>query len=381
MDNRLIGIVLLGSTGSIGTQTLDIVRRFPDRIKVVGLSALNSTDLLTSQIEEFKPEFFNCSNLYSQLKNGMIGESKYCSYEDMVTDKEVDLVVTATVGDVALLPTVYALKAGKNVALANKESIVMAGEMLMKIASDNNAKLLPVDSEPNAIWQCLRGENKSLFKLFITASGGAMRGMSDEEKKKITPELALKHPTWTMGPKITIDSATLMNKAFEVIEAKWLFDVEWEQIEVVIHPQSIIHSMVEFDDGSVKAQISPPDMKLPIQYALLYPDRIFNPDLVRFNPVQTGSLTFEPVDVNQYPCFSLGLDYGSRFGTLPAVLCGADEMAVESFLNGNINFSDIPIVIKGALEAHTPLSAKTPEDYLKAAAWGRNKIKEIINIK
>lgn len=381
MGDSLIGIALLGSTGSIGTQTLDIARRFPDRIKIVAISAHNSTELLKSQIEEFKPKLFNCPNLSTQLKNNMISETKHCSYEDMVTDKEVDLVVTATVGDVALVPTISALKAGKTVALANKESIVMAGEMLMKLASDNNATILPVDSEPNAIWQCLRGEDKAVSKLFITASGGAMRGMTDAEKKKITPELALQHPTWTMGPKITIDSATLMNKAFEVIEAKWLFDVEWDQIEVVIHPQSMIHSMVEFNDGSVKAQISPPDMKLPIQYALLYPDRMFNPDLARFDPVKLGSLNFESVDVNQYPCFSLGLDYGSRVGAFPAVLCGADETAVDSFINGGINFSEIPIVIKEALQAYKPIVVKTPEDYLSAAAWGRSKVKEIINLK
>ncbi|MEG3595189.1 MAG: 1-deoxy-D-xylulose-5-phosphate reductoisomerase [Chloroflexota bacterium] len=381
MDDRLIGIALLGSTGSIGTQTLDIVRRFPDRIKVVALSAHNSTELLKSQIEEFKPKFFNCSNLSTKIENGMVGETKQCSYEDMVTDDDVDLVVTATVGDVALVPTICALQAGKTVALANKESIVMAGDMLMQIARTNNSRILPVDSEPNAIWQCLRGEDQSISKLFITASGGAMRGMTDMEKKKITPELALQHPTWTMGPKITIDSATLMNKAFEVIEAKWLFDVEWEQIEVVIHPESMIHSMVEFEDGSVKAQISPPDMKLPIQYALLYPDRMFNPDLARFNPVKLGSLTFESVNFNQYPCFSLGLDYGSRVGTSPAVLCGADEMAVESFLKGAINFYDIPVVIKEALQAYQPVVGKTPEDYLSAAAWGRSKVADIINLK
>ena len=381
MDDRLIGIALLGSTGSIGTQTLDIVRRFPDRIKVVALSAHNSTELLKSQIEEFNPKFFNCSSLSEQLKNELTGQTKHCSYEDMVTDKDVDLVVTATVGDVALIPTIHALKAGKNVALANKESIVMAGEMLMKIASDNNCMIFPVDSEPNAIWQCLRGEDKSVSRLFITASGGAMRGMTDSEKMKITPERALKHPTWTMGPKITIDSATLMNKAFEVIEAKWLFAVDWDQIEVVIHPESMIHSMVEFNDGSVKAQISPPDMKLPIQYALLYPDRVFNEDLARFNPVRLGSLNFESVDFNQYPCFSVGLEYGSKVGTSPAVLCGADEMAVESFLNGTISFYDIPTVIKEALQASNNEDAKTPQEYLNAANWGRSKVKEIINHK
>ncbi|MCH2312017.1 MAG: 1-deoxy-D-xylulose-5-phosphate reductoisomerase [SAR202 cluster bacterium] len=381
MDDRLIGVALLGSTGSIGTQTLDIARRFPDRIKIVALSAHKSTELLKSQIEEFNPKFFNCSSLSEQLKNELTGQTKHCSYEDMVTDKDVDLVVTATVGDVALIPTIHALKAGKNVALANKESIVMAGEMLMKIASDNNCMIFPVDSEPNAIWQCLRGEDKSVSRLFITASGGAMRGMTDSEKMKITPERALKHPTWTMGPKITIDSATLMNKAFEVIEAKWLFAVDWDQIEVVIHPESMIHSMVEFNDGSVKAQISPPDMKLPIQYALLYPDRVFNEDLARFNPVRLGSLNFESVDFNQYPCFSVGLEYGSKVGTSPAVLCGADEMAVESFLNGTISFYDIPTVIKEALQASNNEDAKTPQEYLNAANWGRSKVKEIINHK
>jgi 1-deoxy-D-xylulose-5-phosphate reductoisomerase len=381
MDDRLIGVALLGSTGSIGTQTLDIARRFPDRIKIVALSAHKSTELLKSQIEEFNPKFFNCSSLSEQLKNELTGQTKHCSYEDMVTDKDVDLVVTATVGDVALIPTIHALKAGKNVALANKESIVMAGEMLMKIASDNNCMIFPVDSEPNAIWQCLRGEDKSVSRLFITASGGAMRGMTDSEKMKITPERALKHPTWTMGPKITIDSATLMNKAFEVIEAKWLFAVDWDQIEVVIHPESMIHSMVEFNDGSVKAQISPPDMKLPIQYALLYPDRVFNEDLARFNPVRLGSLNFESVDFNQYPCFSVGLEYGSKVGISPAVLCGADEMAVESFLNGTISFYDIPTVIKEALQASNNEDAKTPQEYLNAANWGRSKVKEIINHK
>ena len=226
-----------------------------------------------------------------------------------------------------------------------------------------------------------RATKDMLPLIIITASGGAMRGMTDSEKMKITPERALKHPTWTMGPKITIDSATLMNKAFEVIEAKWLFAVDWDQIEVVIHPESMIHSMVEFNDGSVKAQISPPDMKLPIQYALLYPDRVFNEDLARFNPVRLGSLNFESVDFNQYPCFSVGLEYGSKVGTSPAVLCGADEMAVESFLNGTISFYDIPTVIKEALQASNNEDAKTPQEYLNAANWGRSKVKEIINHK
>jgi 1-deoxy-D-xylulose-5-phosphate reductoisomerase len=372
------GIALLGSTGSIGTQTLDVVRRFPDRLKVVGMAARRSVGLLDAQVREFKPRMVYCDGDKAERAALRSHGCIEATLEEMVLDDEVDLVVTATVGDVALDPTIAALKAGKAVALANKESIVMAGELLTRLAAEHGGSLLPVDSEPNAIWLCLRGEGRTISRLFITASGGAMRNATPEQLAAVTPDEALRHPTWVMGPKITIDSATLMNKAFEVIEAKWLFDVPWENIEVVIHPQSMIHSMVEFDDGSVKAQISPPDMRLPIQYALLHPERLPNIEINRFDPVRTGALTFERLEGDRYPCFALAMDYGRRGGTWPAALCGADEMAVEMFLSGKISFPEIPIVIGQTLAAHSAVADASPADALAAASWARAHVADLV---
>ena len=372
------GIAILGSTGSIGTQTLDVIRRFPDRLKVVGLAARRSIGLLDEQVREFRPKLVYCEGDEEERAGLRAGGCMECSLEEMVLDDEVDLIVTATVGDVALAPTIAALKAGKTVALANKESIVMAGDLLTRLVDEHGGRLLPVDSEPNAIWQCLRGEDRAISRLIITASGGAMRHATQEQLAAVTPEEALRHPTWVMGPKITIDSATLMNKAFEVIEARWLFDVPWENIDVVIHPQSMIHSMVEFVDGSVKAQISPPDMRLPIQYALLHPDRLPNIEIGRFDPVRTGALTFERLDGDRYPCFSLAMDYGRRGGTWPAALCGADETAVEMFLSGRIGFTDIPVVIGRTLAAHSSIADPTPEAMLAAARWARGRVAELV---
>ncbi|MBM3944372.1 MAG: 1-deoxy-D-xylulose-5-phosphate reductoisomerase [SAR202 cluster bacterium] len=379
MGGFVKGLALLGSTGSIGTQTLDIVRAFPGRFKVVGLAARRSFDLLSEQVQEFRPRLVSCDgNDIAPLRAFGCEEA---SLDEMVLDDEVDLVITATVGDVALGPTITALKAGKNVALANKESIVMAGEYLTRLAREHGANLLPLDSEPNAIWQCLRGEDRKIEKLIITASGGAMRHASKEELAQVTPERALKHPTWKMGPKITIDSATLMNKGFEVIESRWLFDVPWERIDVVIHPQSIIHSMVEFEDGSVKAQLSPPDMRLPIQYALFYPDRTKNGKLPRFDPVKTGALTFERMDPERYPCFELAMEYGRRGGTWPAALCGADEAAVEAFLGGKLRFLDIATTIERALESHKAIEDPTPEQSIKAANWAGSRVVSLVEKK
>ena len=371
------GIALLGSTGSIGTQTLDIVRRFPDRLTVVGLAARRSVDLLAGQVREFGPRLVYCEGDEAERVSLTSAGCSEASLEEMVLDDGVDIVVTATVGDVALGPTISALRAGKTVALANKESIVMAGELLTDLAARHGGALLPIDSEPNAIWQCLRGEERAISRLMITASGGAMRGATPEQLAAVTPEQALRHPTWEMGPKITIDSATLMNKAFEVIEARWLFGVPWERIEVVIHPQSMIHSMVEFDDGSVKAQISPPDMRLPIQYALLYPERLSNPEIARFDPAATGALTFEPMDADRYPCFAIGMEYGRRGGTWPAALCGADDAAVDLFLAGQIAFTDIPSAIEGTLSSHRAVDDPGPEDALAAARWARQRVAEL----
>ena len=372
------GISILGSTGSIGTQTLDVVRAFPDDLRVVGLAARRSLELLGRQVREFGPAMVYCEGSEAQKAHLYANGCRDASLTEMVRHPDVDLVVTATSGDVAVGPTFDAMEAGKDVALANKETVIMAGEMLTSHAARHGVSLLPLDSEPNAIFQCLRGEERAISRLFITASGGAFRHTPMEELRSVTPEQALDHPTWSMGPKITVDSATMMNKAFEVIEAHWLFGVPWEDIEVVIHPQSIIHSMVEFADGSVKAQISPPDMHLPIQYALLLPHRRPNKAIRRFDPVETGALTFEPWDPDRYPCFDLGLRVAKRGGTWPAALCGADEMAVEEFLAGRIGFLEIGPVIEDALERHENVAQPNLGDLLAASAWAKGEVARIV---
>ena len=378
MSRKPKGLAILGSTGSIGTQTLDIVRTFPDDFRVVGLSARRSLKLLEAQVKEFRPKLVSCHGSDEEkaplLSTGCVD----CQLEEMVCDPDVDLVVTATVGDVALAPTFAAIDAGKDIALANKETVVMAGEMVTTRARERGVSLLPVDSEPNALWQCLKGEGKEIAKLIITASGGAFRNADLAELANVTPEQALAHPTWKMGPRITVDSATLMNKAFEVMEAHWLFDVPWENIEVVVHPQSIIHSMVEFVDGSVKAQISLPDMRLPIQYALFYPDRVYNGSIPKFDPIDTGALTFEPWEPERYPCFRMALDIAKRGGTWSAALCGADEMAVQLFLSGRIGFLEIGTVIQETLKEHLSIMNPSLQDILAAAAWARDRVSSLV---
>ncbi len=357
-------LVILGSTGSVGRQTLDVVRAFPDAFEVVGLCAGNNLELLKQQVDEFKPSYINAAADHDNY-NG----AAPLPAEEIVSLPEVDMVMGATVGCAGMGPALATINAGKTLALANKEVIVMAGEVLTRRAKETGATILPVDSEPSALWQCIQGEDTPPARFIITASGGAFRGRTWESLHDVTPEEALKHPTWIMGDKITIDSASLMNKAFEVIETRWLFDIPYEQIDVVIHRQSIIHSMVEFADGSVKAQLGPPDMRHPIQYALFYPDRQENDDLPRFNPVETGSLTFETMDPSLYPSFQLALDYAKKGGTWPAVLAGADETAVSLFLDGQIRFTDIPDVVASTLAAHTPVMEHSVEDAVQAAAW------------
>ena len=376
MSSRPKGLAILGSTGSIGTQTLQVVRAFPDRFRVIGLAANTSLPALQAQIEEFRPRLFSCRGTPEEKEAILSSGSMECGLDEMVVDPDVDMVVSATVGDVALGPTLAAMEAGKDIALANKETIVMAGDLVMGHARRHGVSLLPVDSEPNAIWQCLRGENGGVSRLIITASGGAFRHTNLADLARVTPEQALAHPTWKMGPKITIDSATLMNKALEVIEAHHLFGVPWEKIEVVIHPQSIIHSMVEFDDGSVKAQISPPNMVLPIQCALLYPDRVYNESIARFDPVATGGLTFEPWEAERYPLFQMAVEVGRRGGTWPAALCGADEKAVEMFLAGRIGFLDIGRVIEAVLDDHQNVPEPSLDQILAAAQWAMNRAEE-----
>ncbi len=368
------GLVILGSTGSIGRQTLDIVRAFPDRFRVVGLAAGQNLDLLSDQIREFKPRYACCA---SQAHNGHLPEgAAYMTMEKMVCQDDAELIMAATIGAAGLVPTVRALENKKPVAIANKEVIIMAGELVKSLAQQGGS-LLPVDSEPSAIWQCLQGEGQSARRIIITASGGPFRTTPVEELETVTPEEALNHPTWKMGKKITVDSATLMNKAFEVIEAHWLFDVPWDKIEVMVHPQSIVHSMVELADGSVKAQLGPPDMRLPIQYAMFYPTRLENAQIPRLDTTSSFSLDFQPLEHQRYPCFGLAIEAGKRGGTYPAVLSAADEVAVEHFLQRKLGFMDIYRTVERVLDDHNPSPGQCLEDILEADGWARRRAREV----
>ena len=370
-------IVVLGCTGSIGCQTLDIVRSFPAEFRVVGLAAGSNHELFRQQIGEFQPTYVYCIDPPSTLAP----RSSFIPMEEMTILPEVDVVMAATTGAAGLVPTINALKNGKTVALSNKEPIVIAGPLLKEYEERYGGAILPVDSEPSAIWQCLQGEKGDVRRLIITASGGPFRTMPLENLSSVTPHEALRHPTWQMGPKITIDSATLMNKAFEVIESHWLFGVPWADIEVVIHPQSTIHSMVEFADGSVKAQLGPPSMRLPIQYALFHPERRRNPDDSLIPRLDTGtpqSLEFQPLEPERFPCFNLALDTARRGGTYAAVLSAADEVAVNAFLKSNIRFTDIHKVVERVVDSHSPTSGATLEELLAADAWATGEAKRVV---
>lgn len=366
-------ITILGSTGSIGTQTLDVVRKNKDKFQVVAISANSSIDLLLEQIMEFSPKYVAVYNKESALKlkemipeninievlSGMDGLVKICQLE------EVNVVLTAVVGMIGLVPTMAAIKAKKTIALANKETLVTAGELVMSEAKKNNVEILPVDSEHSAIFQCLNGERKQdIEKIILTASGGPFRGKKREELVNVTKNEALKHPNWDMGRKISIDSSTLMNKGLEVIEAKWLFDVDVEDIEVVVHPQSIIHSMVSFRDSSVMSQMGCPDMRLPIEYALTYPERL-KTDFERLDLAKVATLTFEKPDMETFPCLALAFKVLKLGGTYPAALNSANEFLVNEFLNDKIGFYDIPYYIERTLEQHKNRINPTIEDILE----------------
>jgi len=376
-------LAVLGSTGSIGQQTLDVVRALPHQFRVVGLAAGKNIDLLAEQINEFKPEFVGYSPVNNEDEKTPARltdiEYEFLPLEDIACHPQVDTVVIATSGKAGLSPTLAAVRAGKNIALANKESLVMAGEIITSEAELNGAQIFPIDSEHSAIWQCLVGEKQKAVQLILTASGGPFRNYSLARLKEVTVEQALKHPSWRMGKKVTIDSATLMNKGLEVIEAHWLFNMPFDSIRMLIHPQSIIHSMVEFIDGSVKAQLSYPDMRLPIQYALSYPDRLPNPQLPRVDWSSINSLTFEPPDLDAFPCLRLAAEAGKKGGTYPAVLCAADEVAVELFLSQRISFVDIAGFIEQTLAQHQATAHPTIEEILAADAWAREKILNLVN--
>jgi 1-deoxy-D-xylulose-5-phosphate reductoisomerase len=403
------GVSILGSTGSIGCQALDVISRYPERFSVVALSAGTNWRLLAGQIERFRPGLVSldregdasllAESLSGQYKPEILWGEKGLS--EVATCSGSQVVLTAVTGTAGLLPTVAAIKAGKDIALANKETLVAAGALITKLACERNVNILPVDSEHSAIWQCLvigqsavtrsvpedsagksGGEPNTgmgvadVGKIILTASGGPFR-REPESLDAVTVDMALSHPNWQMGKKITIDSATLMNKGLEVIEARWLFGVDYKKIKVLVHPQSIIHSMVEFVDGSVLAQLGLPDMRLPIQYALGYPERLVN-DQPRLNWTALKALTFESPNIDRFPLLGLAYQAGRAGGTAPAVLNAANEVAVEAFLGGRIKFTSIYKVVARVVESHNPLQEPSLEEILSADGNSRRKAAVIV---
>lgn len=378
-------VTILGATGSIGRNCLQVIKAYPNEFKVIGLSTHHRVDLLYEQCLQFKPEmvcitgkdfpiafFEKIEQLGIEIITGKQG------LEELASRSDVDILVNGLVGSSGLLPTLAAIEQKVDIALANKEILVMAGEIITSLAEQNGVRILPIDSEHSAIFQCIQGEFQSqINRLILTASGGPFQKYSVEQMEKVTLEQALKHPNWGMGNKITIDSATLMNKGLEVIEAHWLFRVPVSQIEVVIHPESIIHSMVEFIDGAIKAQLGIPDMKIAIQYALTYPDRKYiQSERLSFNLL--NKLTFEPPDFKRFPACALAYESLRKGGTAPAVLNAADEEAIQYFIQQKIKFNQIPILIEKALYQHQPISNPNLDEILAADLWARNLVREAI---
>lgn len=365
-------LAILGSTGSIGQQTLEIVRALPQHFKVVGLAAGKNFNLLQQQAAEFKPEMVYFLNQSGRTK---IEGSRLVSMEEMASHEKVDIVVGATSGQAGLNPILAAIKADKKIALANKEPLVTAGEIILAEMKKHQGWILPVDSEHSAIWQCMNGEAQKPARLILTASGGPFLRYTLEQLAGVTVEQALKHPSWQMGRKVTIDSATLMNKGLEVIEAHWLFDMPYEKIDILVHPQSIVHSMIEMADGSVKAQLSHPDMRLPIQFALTYPERLNNVTLPKLDWHKIQSLSFEQPDYERFPCLKLAIAAGKQGGTYPAVLCAVDEAAVDLFLKKQIGFTDIPVLLEKTLNMHVNNSRPELADINAADSWARAQVR------
>ncbi len=385
MENKK-NIAILGSTGSIGTQALDVIKSHHDKFEVEVLTAQNNADLLIQQAIEFKPNTVVIGNedLYDKVFAALDGRDikVYCGDKALASVVEmdtIDLVLTALVGYAGLKPTIKAIESGKSIALANKETLVVAGELITNLAAEKGVNIYPVDSEHSAIFQCLVGEfHNPIEKIILTASGGPFRGKTKAELEKVTKAQALKHPNWDMGAKITIDSASLMNKGLEVIEAKWLFALKASQIEVIVHPQSIIHSMVQFEDGSIKAQMGLPDMKLPIQYALGFPDRLTS-DFPRFDFTKYPALTFEQPDVKTFR--NLGLAYKAleNGGNMACILNAANEIAVAEFLKDNIGFLEMSDVVEQCMTNIAFIKAPSYEDYVSTDEETRIKALEIVN--
>ncbi len=379
-------IALLGSTGSIGVTTLDVVSRFSDRFRVVAMAAGHNLDLLTEQAARFSPELISVATaeLARELSR-RLGDNRPRIAHGMdgavavATHPEAQLVVSALVGALGLRPTLAAIEAGKDIAFANKEVLVVAGELVTAAMRAHGVRLLPVDSEHNAIFQCLAGRNPATLKrIILTASGGPFRELAPGDLASVTVAAALNHPTWRMGNKITVDSATLMNKGLEVIEAHWLFGLRLDQISVVIHPQSVIHSMVEMIDGSVIAEMAVPDMTIPVAYALAYPDRLPLDYLKPLSLIDGGALTFEPPDMNRFPCLRLAYEALSAGGTMPACLNAANEELVAGFLAGRATFVDIPRHIETVMSRHRTRPAVTLEELLEVDGWARATARELM---
>ncbi|MCK8816493.1 1-deoxy-D-xylulose-5-phosphate reductoisomerase [Natroniella sulfidigena] len=376
-------ISILGSTGSIGKQTLEVIDNLTDDFEVLALTANQNVELLTAQVKKYKPQYavlmneeaatelkYNLKDLQTEVLVGKSGLIK------AATLAEIDLVVNAVVGAVGVKPTLEAIKAGKDIGLANKETLVTAGEIVMREAKQYGVSILPIDSEHNAIFQALQGEEQEqVSRIILTASGGPFREANATDLEEVTVEQALNHPNWDMGGKITIDSATLMNKGLEVIEAKWLFDLDFEQIDVVVHPQSIVHSLVEYQDHSMLAELGLPDMKVPIQYVLTYPKRKEN-RLESLELAEVGKLTFEEPKRELFPCLDFAYQAGKIGGTMPAVLNAANEIAVAQFLNGELKFIQIPQIIQKVMEAHQSVKNPTLDDILAADSWAREQARK-----
>lgn len=370
---RPLRIALLGSTGSIGRQALDVIAASRGRFVVTALAAGRNAEALAAQVATVRPRF-----AWAEVESPALADAcaaagtRWLPMDEMALADDVDLVLVATAGAAGLLPTLAALRAGRPVAIANKEVLVMAGHLVREAMRSGGGELRPVDSEHSAIWQCLWGEaGHAIRRILLTASGGAFRDYDLAALAAVTPEQALDHPTWKMGAKITVDSATLMNKGMETIEAMWLFDVPMARVEVVTHRESIVHSLVEFSDGSVKAQLGVPDMRLPIQCALAYPERMPSPPMPLLDLAAVGALHFGRPDLERFPCLRLAIEAGATGGTMPAVMAAADEVAVARFLAGEIGFLDIPRVVEAVMAAHVSLPEPPLEAVLEADARAR----------
>jgi 1-deoxy-D-xylulose-5-phosphate reductoisomerase len=380
------GISILGSTGSVGVTTLDVVSRFPERFRVVAMAAGQNLDLLVDQVRRFKPELVSVATpeLARDLRGRLSGEKVDILHGmdgaiAVATHRDAQFVMSAIVGAVGLHPTLAAAKAGKDVGFANKETLVVAGEVMTRAVRDSGSLLLPVDSEHNAIFQCLEGRQRAnLKRIILTASGGPFLKLPMERFAGVTIAEALQHPTWRMGAKITIDSASLMNKGLEVIEARWLFDLPAELISVVIHPQSVVHSMVEMIDGSVIAEMAVPDMAIPVAYALAYPERLPLTHLKPLSLAECGALTFEEPDINRFPCLRLAFEALNAAGTMPCALNAANEVMVAAFLAGETQFLDIARNIETVMTRHSNQPARSLEDLIETDGWARAQARELI---